>query len=733
MKQYYETKVSEMEQSYTTDIAQLKREHDELIARLQQENGVAEGVTSAHQLPAGKHREYVHRTTTLTAISDEDETPPSTPSGGTEMLQGRIKILEEKLKDKEKLVAELKKRFEAEATSAEDLHGRLLDSNKTLDDYEESLKSKGEEIEELKKALSSKDIRISELESEKAALEEKGEKEKSISDGDTNKIIKELNERISKLEEELSASKEINVKIQEELNSLDEQHGEAIMKLKDEMENLTKVKLEEAEAGFQIQLEEELKQQAEEKNNKYMEELEVYKRTEGELKERLNSIQLEHNKQLQDLREKYETESLHEEKVTEPKTETEEVVEIQAAISSIDRDTLEATIREDVRAEILKEYEESIDKLKTEYEVKISEMNSRIQSYEAKNVEKAELADKEKNAGELSDLELRESMKSELAHEFKDRLQKVTDEYETKLKKLQDIVDGRKEVKSPGAPYALVRSRSLDMVPQKEKEKPKTSSEYDGYVATIRKEYEDRINSLQMQIAQYRSTVGSVPSTPLLSSQKSPQVSSDDSSVVLSPSDVSTESPKKVVAGPKDSQQEMYEEISAEYEKSFKGLKENYDKQLLEVSEKLSDLQAEGGSQVTKDYEAIIEKLKCDHENEISELKEQHDKEVKDLKNKLEKAHADKLAAEQKVKADMFVWHEEIVTQLKRKHEGDVTQLRKEYEEKMDLYREELQEEFDAEKEKIGQDHKREMADLEERYDNLVEGEKSCHCCYVIL
>ncbi|KAL4221886.1 A-kinase anchor protein 9 [Mactra antiquata] len=709
MKQYYEAKVTEMEQSYTTDIAQLKQEHNELIARLQQETDLVASSTT-QQLPSGKQREYVHRTTTLTAISDDDEeSPPATPATGNEMLEGRIKVLEEKLKDKEKLVSELKKRFEAEATSAEDLHGKLLDSNKTLDDYEESLRSKGDEIAELKKALSLKDDRISELENEKAALEERGEKEKPESDTGSDKLVEELKERISKLEEELSASKETNNKISEELNQLSQQHGEAIVKLKEEMSNITEVKLQEAEAGFQIQLDEELKQQADEIENKFREELDIYKKTESELKLRLSNIQLEHDQQLSELREKYEEDTQSVEKVVEHRIEAEEAMDVQAA-SSLDRESIEAAIRENVRAEILKEYEESIDKLKSEYEQQISDMNTKIQSYEAQDIEKAELADKEKLSEELTDSDLREKLKSELAYEFKERLQNVTDEYETKLKKLQEIVDGRKELKSPSPPYALARSRSLDLVPQKEK--PKSSTEYDGYVATIRKEYEDKINSLQMQIAQYRSTVGSVPST-LLSPMKSPQSTSadeDSGSIVV-------ETPKKASAESRDSEKEVYES-------SIKDLKESYDKQLMEVSQKLSDIQAEGGTQ-SKDYEAIIEKLKQDYENEISELKEAHANEIDTWKKKLEKSEADKLAAEQKVKADMFVWHEEIVSQLKRKHEEDVTQLRKEYEEKMDLYREELQEEVDAEKEKMVQSHKREIAEMDERYDNLVEGIRS--------
>lgn len=753
MKEYYETKVSEMEQSYTTDIAQLKQEHVELLARLQLESsGTGVDIPSTQQLPAGNHREYVRRTMMLTAISDEDESPEATPPG-TEVLEGRIKILEDKISDKDRLVGELKKRLEAEATSAEDLHGKLLDSNKTLDDYEDSLKSKSDEIEELRKALTSRDSRIGELENEKAALEEKGEKGPSSKDEGT--ILKELQDRIKKLENELSDSKQANVRIQQELNQLDSQHGEAVMKLKEEMDNLTKSRIEELETAFQIQLEEELKQQAEELDNKYKdeisrqgEELEIYKTTEVDLKEKLNIIQREHEKQVDELKEKYESESSEmgsKESVLEPKMEVSELMETQvkSPTQTIDRDTLEAAIREDVKSEILQEYEQSIDTLKNEYEVRISEMNTRLQSFETQDVEKAEVTDREKEFSDSEESEIKEKLKAELAHEFKEKLQTVTDEYESKLKKLQDIVDSRKEVKSAVAPYALARSKSLDLMPEKEKDKSKTPTGNEGFVSTIRREYEDKINSLQMQIAQYRSTVGSVPSSTSSPTRKPlVELAVGGGEVIAemkSAPDAGSEISIKSKHESSEIRQEIYDEITCEVEASFNGLKTGYENHLQEVTAKLELLQAESVTdgdyenkireEVVKEYEAKIEKLKQDYESQIAEIKKENEAQVDQLTNDLEKAKSDRLAAEQKVKADMFVWHEEIVTQLKRKHEGYESLLRKEYEEKMDLYKEEIQEEFDAEKDKIMREHKRELMDLEDRYDTLVEGKQ--YSCYL--
>lgn len=746
MKQYYETKVSEMEQSYTTDIAKLKQEHAELLARLQQESGSAGDMPSLQQLPAGKHREYVRRTTMLTAISDEDETPEGTPPSGNEMLEGRIRILEGKLKDKEKLVDELKKRLEAEATSAEDLHGKLLDSNKTLEDYEESLKSKSDEIEELKILLTSRDERIGELEQEKAALEEKGEKDKSVSEVQDSKLVNELKERIKKLEEELSASKETNTRIQQELNQLDAQHGEAIMKLKEEMERLNQTKIAELQAGFEIQLEEELKQQADELNNKYtdelsqqVKELEMYKKTEMELKQRIDIIQTEHEKQLKELQEKYDAGEIP---VKETIVEVREVVQTEVAspLETTDRDLLEAAVRKDVESKILQEYEHSIDMLKNEYEERINELNARIKTFQTQDVEKAEVTDREKDLTEES--EMKEKLRAELAFEFKDKLQSVTDEYESKLKTLQDIVDRKEEVKPPVAAYALSRSRSLDLVPQKEKEKPKTLLEDEGFVASIRRDYEDKINKLQMQIAQYRSTVGSVPSSPLSTLQKTQaELVKDDNVDILdarSTEEATVESPIKSQLGTPELRQEIYEEIATELEASFKALRTDYEKQVEELTAKL-EIATQGSyehtvrEEVIKEYEAKIEKLKQEYESQIAKLKADHEVEVKELNENIEKLKSEKLAAEQKVKADMFVWHEEIVTQLKRKHEQYESQLRKEYEEKMELYREELQEEFDAEKDRIIMDHKQELINLEDRYDSLVEGKSEIFRCNLLV
>ncbi|XP_052799079.1 A-kinase anchor protein 9-like isoform X12 [Mya arenaria] len=740
MKTYYEAKVSEI----TTDMDQLREEHAELLSRLQQENGGSDLPSTVHMSP-GKHRDYVRHTTTLTAISDEDESPPSTPTPGTTptgggddgMIENRLRTLESKLKDKEKIIDQLKKRVEAETTSAEDLHGKLLDSNKTLEDMEESLKSRADEIEDLKKELAEKVEKIIDLESEKAALEEKGEKDTGVSESG-DKILAELRERIKTLENELSASKETNAKIKDEINKMSYEHGEAIVKMKEEMENLNIIKIEELEAGFKIQLEEELQQQAEELDNKMQdelrqqaEELNVFKQTESELKQKLDEIQTEHEKQLNELKEKYESES---QGVVEPTIEVQETMEVQmvSPTETMDRESLEATLREELKAEILKEYEDSIDSLKNEYEERISDLNTKLQSLETK--EKIESSESEDES------DIKEKLRVEIAQEFKDKLQNVTDEYETKLKHLQGILDSKKEserkeneattkqLTQSSPPYVLARSRSLDRMPSQDRSK--LPADYEGFVSTIRKGYEDRINSLQREIAQYKSSVGPVPLSPLLSLTSKAQVVSSSTTdsdrtkaLKASPDSVTGSS----VAVSPQLRQQVYDEIHAEFQASYDQLKEDYEAQLEELTDKLNALQSDSATQgdienkISEEYEEQIEKLKAEYEEKIAELKLEYEEEVSKLNTELEKSKSDKLAAEKKVKADMFVWHEEVTSQMKHKHDEAISAMRKEYEEKMELYQEELQEEFDMERTRMEQEHRREIADTEDRYENLME------------
>ena len=685
-----------------------------------------------------RHRKYVRATTQLTAISDEDESPPSTPVQADDVRESRLKLLESKLKDKETIVDQLKRRLDSESTSAEDLHEKLLDSTKTLEDYEDSLKSKSDEISELRDALSKKDQQISDLESEKASLEEEGEKDKSSTEPGDSKIIQELKDIIKKLEDELSASKEANVKIKSELQQLDAQHGEAIMKLKEEMENLNTNKIEELEAGFQIQLEEELKQQAEEIESKHKQdssrqthELEIYKQTESELKQKLDEIQTEHEKQLTELRGEFTKEV----EFVKKEREASEIMvrelsesQLTSPADTLDRESFEAEMRESIKSEILQDYEESVDKLKSDYEERISDLNDKLQTYEAQGPDKAAASD--------SDVS---SVREQLALEFKDKLEQVTDEYETKLKHLQNIVDGRKEVTKPSsAPYVLARSRSLDRMP--DKERARTPQEYEGYVSTMRSEYEGKINSLQKEIAQYKSSVGPVPLSPLMpipSKVRPIQPESGDrvsekSSPVKAVPDSATSVMAKYDKVPEEVKQQMYDEIAKEFELTFKALRSDYEKQLEDLNAKLTVIQSDSGvqadyeniirDQVANEYEEKIEQLKHDYEAQIADLKKEHETEVQKLSEKLEKAESEKLAAEQKVKGDMFVWHEEVVTQLKKKHEDRIAEIGKEFEEKMDLYKEEVQEEFDADKEKLKLTHKEEMSSLEEKYDKLVEG-----------
>ena len=734
MKQYYENRVSEMEQSYTTDINKLKAEHAELLSRLHDES--PSPVKMPPTSSPDKQREYVRKTTTLTVISDEEDEPDAdmSPNKTTEKLNARIQALEDKLKEREKVVDSLKKRLEAEATSAEDLHGRLLDNSKTLIDYEDNLKAKLTEIEELRTALSSRDNKIIQLEKEKAALEEQGEKETPINKSD-NKIIQELKEKIRNLENELSVSKEANARIKEELNKLDAQHGEAIMKLKEEMEKLNQTKIDELQQGFQLQLEEELRQQSEdleekfrEDNKRQQEELEIYKKSESELKEKLSELQSTHEKQLSELQEKFSSKELVVDSGSSTSQSEPKVVSFSDT-SELDRDSLEAAIRENVRAEILEEYEHSIDKLKSEYEERITELNNKIETFELQDSEKSQIMDQEKELNER-ELEIREAMRKELAQEFKDKLHAVTDDYENRLKQYQDKSEETETQDSvgdsPASKLHVTRSKSLDLDSiSKEKSIPRIPHEYEGFVSGIRKDYEDKIAALQSEIAQYRSSgVSSVSSTPLSPDSVKPKETvtvekasgdAQTTSNIKPAPDAGSAVPVKLRS---PDEQVIYDEISKEMETSFRNMRADYEMQLENMSKELQALKESSGLASNEELEKEIRQ----------EVEKEFQEKLDELQKVVEAAKAEKTAAEQKVKADMFVWHEEVVAQLKRKHEQTISQLHKEYEEKMDLIREELQEEFEAEKANLVLEHKQEIAELEDRYDNLVEGMTFLSC-----
>ena len=687
--------------------------------------------------PSEKERDYVRKTTMLTTISDTEETPPPSPTRGSDMYEVKIRSLEDKLKDRDKLIDELKKRLEAETASAEDLHGQLLDSNNKLCEFEDSLKAKGEELEELKAVLLVKDTKINTLENEKAEWEEKGEKEIE------GKIIGELKHKIKKLEEELSTSKEAESRIRQELNQLNSQHQEAIIALKNEMENINKNKIIELESEFKIKLEQELDRQAKEIANKHIEELNKQKseleniqKSETDLKEKLDSVESSHAKQLKELKEKYEgqlRDSLVTSTVTldgrESAIEPELVAETKASpktairesgspitskktyseteLGKVDRDSIEASIR----AEILVEYEQSIDKLKSEYEERISNLNTKLQSYETQGAQQISVIDSESVPSKLES-SIREKLRIELAKEYKEKLQNVTEDYESKLKHLRDQIDTKSPVSETRDSHVEPSGETVVKSPT-EKTPGRIPKEYEGYVSTIRKDYEDKIVALQTEIAQYKTSA--VPS-PL-----SPKLKEPDSQTLVQEIKLTADAGLDIDPQTVKLWQEMRETVSAEYETAFENLKLDYEKQLKELSDKISSLQSESPDDSDIEMKVRTE-LSEEYDKKLTTLENQCESKLAELTQKLENAMGEKTTAEQKVKADMFVWHEEIVTQLKRKHEDNITQINKEYEEKMDLLREEMQEEFDAEREKMLRHHKQEIMDYEDRYENLLEG-----------
>ena len=711
LKQFYESKVSKME---------------EQLQSLQHDAG-------AQPTSAEKERDYVRKTTMLTAISDTEETPPPTPPYSPppqgDVLEGKIKSLEEKLKARDKLIDELKKRLETETASAEDLHGQLLDSNNKLCEFEDNLKTRSEELEELKAVLTQKDAKITSLENEKAEIEERGEKEIE------SKIISELKQKIAKIEEELSASKDAENAIRKELDQLNSQHQEAIIALKQEMENINRNKVEELESEFKIQLEQELDKQAKDIANKYTAELEALKNSEAELKQKLDSLESSHEKEVTVLRQDFEKklrDSLVSSTVTDTSTKTSaepdthkelKVVQetpereagspilpkksfIDGVFEKYDRDTVENSIR----AEILQDYEDSIDRLKAEYEDKISELNSRLQSYETQGAQQPEVVDTESVPSKVES-SIREKLKVEIAKEYKEKLQNVTDDYENKLKQLKEQIELKEPViEELVSPSEAQPSESAVRSPT-EKTPGKIPKEYEGYVSTIRKDYEDKILSLQSEIAQYKSSSVPSPMSPKLTEpetlEKEIKVSADAGQDI---------DPVTVKL-----RQDIRADISAEYESQLEHLKSEYEKQIEELRKSSESSQTKDLSEGEIESE-IRKEISEEYDKKLTLLETECESKIEELKQKLEQAMGEKMTAEQKVKADMFVWHEELVTQLKRKHVDNIAQINKEYEEKMDLLREELQEEFDAEKDKILRQHKQDMLDYEDRYENLLEG-----------
>ena len=734
---------AKLSEEHQKEVAELKQFYESKVSKMEEQLQSLQHDTGAEPTSAEKERDYVRKTTMLTAISDTEESPPPSPPHSPppqgDRLEVKINSLEEKLKDRDKLIDELKKRLEAETASAEDLHGQLLDSNNKLCEFEDNLKTRGEELEELKAALTQKDAKITSLENEKAEIEEMGEKEIE------SKIISELKQKIAKIEEELSASKEAETAIRKELDQLNTQHQEAIIALKHEMENINKNKVVELESEFKIQLEQELDKQAKEIANKHIEELEKLRNSETELKQKLDSLESSHEKEVSVLRQDFEK-KLRDSLVTSTVTDTsvkasaepvaqKELTAVQKSpereagspilpkksfidgvFEKFDRDTVENS----VRAEILQDYEDFIDRLKIEYEDKISELNSKLQSYETQGAQQPVVVEDESVPSKIES-SIREKLKVEIAKEYKEKLQNVTDDYENKLTQLKEQIELKGPVTEEPVSPSEVQPSETSLKSPTEKTPGKIPKEYEGYVSTIRKDYEDKIVSLQTEIAQYKSS--SVPS-PM-----SPKLTEPESQTLEKEIRVTADAGQDIDPVTVKLRQEIRADISAEYESHIEQLKSDYEKQIAELHKSLESSQTK--EPIEGETESKIRKdLSEEYDKKLTQLETDCESKIDELKQKLEQAMGEKMTAEQKVKADMFVWHEELVTQLKRKQVDNIAQINKEYEEKMDLLREELQEEFDAEKDKISRQHKQDMLDYEDRYENLLEG--IVHCGFAL-
>ncbi|KAL3832339.1 hypothetical protein ACJMK2_023991, partial [Sinanodonta woodiana] len=696
LKDYYGNKVKDAEETYRIEIQQLQQ----TISDLQ------DGHRSTPPLPETeppatfeKERAFVQKTAMLTAVSDTESTPPESPPKTEEVYEvelrdmdkkmqsqdAKLKQLEGQLKEKDRMLLELQKRLEEEVNIETELHGKLLDDTKSLEDMEDDLKARSQEIQNLKKMLEDRDNRIAGLEEEV----EKGKMDEAESDSDQSKVIKELNAKVFELGKELLSYKEIERKMREEIDELTLQHQRTLEALKNEVELMNIIKHEE-----------EIRNQAEELSNKYEQEMKkqadfLENRYSDELHKQTEAIKQKMNAQLRE--QAVALTRAHEEEVKKLANEYES--RLRYLESARANEGNESLLGEERMGKLSGEYDESLnrtmDELRQEYEEKISELHLELEDLKSR----LEIQVEESVATDES--VMRENIRDEISEEFEEKIKQMKQEYEEKLeeyeRRLQEFEE--KLRKCDGAEGDSTTSLPSEVVLQ---EIP---------VENENAEYQQKIEDLQSQ-AEAR-----------LEPQETDLITFDIVDTGLKDEVDSDEKDKDI----EFLKEKIRNELEVEYEEKIARLKEDYDKLLTDSKEKLIEAQfnLEDSRNLEEDDKKLVEEVRKEYEFRLEQLKTEYESKEKELKERL--SDMNRILEETKKEKDRgekksIEKYQAMPDQAKKDYENRINEMRIEYEEKMDLLREELQELWEAEKTELIREHEHAIAEVEEKYENLVEG-----------
>ncbi|XP_076469593.1 LOW QUALITY PROTEIN: uncharacterized protein LOC143299932 [Babylonia areolata] len=324
MKARYEQRISDMEESFSKQIASLQ--HAAALSMVAPEpadmnDGGDSGTRTAMDhtedsdpdslcLQLEPERDYVHRTATLTAISDADSdladsprvqsdpkpsslSPPPPSSARLQQLQAtveerteQVRRLEHSLEEERGRVGELGGQLDSAALRLEDLTSQLDQQRALSERLQHSLQERETELEQAQQEKAESQKLLQELTEKETGLakekESLTEELKCLKELDealltsTPTVEDELRQLKTSLEEATSAlctAEAREAELREKLDDAEHGHAEALEELRQELEHEAQMERESLQSEFLAQLDVELKRQAAELERRFAERL----------------------------------------------------------------------------------------------------------------------------------------------------------------------------------------------------------------------------------------------------------------------------------------------------------------------------------------------------------------------------------------------------------------------------------------------------------------------------
>ena len=256
LRAYYEKHVRDLEKSFEEEISSLQAKYEENMSKLHDQvldggetRDSEDNVNLSHSSELSKVREYVHRTTNLTVISDSDESmTESSKQHAVEALETKVSSLEDIIRERESQINDLEVMLEQERERS----SQLLEEVKSLKDQ---LNESQQLVDSLKRDLTNKENLMVSMQ------EEKSDSEKG------NDRIVDMEQNLVQLEQDLQNSLQREKGLQVQIEDIVHNHKEALDGLRQELEHEAKMEIETMQSEFKVQMEVELKRQAAELGN----------------------------------------------------------------------------------------------------------------------------------------------------------------------------------------------------------------------------------------------------------------------------------------------------------------------------------------------------------------------------------------------------------------------------------------------------------------------------------